>query len=596
MEATTPVADVDGAPSDEKALREELVQLWAQLDAEYIEGEWCDNHRDIIDFIQPQRGQFWLTDTNRGRRGDTRVINNCAWDYGRKLAAAMDTGITSEAREWFVVGTENPQDAQDHGVREYCHEFQEALYAFISKAGWYAPNRNVYLDLIGPGTGLMLIESDDKNGARCTHVPVGSYRIAVDSAGEVNTVVRRFVYSAAQMAQEFGLEKCSQAVQKAVREKKAQAAKFTVLHVIRERQSYDPEKLDAKNKPWASYWLEIGAGQVTGQSLLYQTNDPIGPSGLLRESGYDSCPFYCPRWDSVGLNAYGTDSPGWMTVGDVKALQDLELGEATLQALIMDPPMTEPDGLKDGSMTPGARIPIPSDAKVKYETAYEVPPAAVEVADKVIERYERRIARAMYSDILFLLSADQSAQKDTAEAIRGKKEERLLQLGGVFARVSRELRKALIRLASLASAKGLLPKPPQDLLQRRVAIKLDFTNPLVTAQRAVGAQALAQVVSFGLAAAQAVKGGFDNLDARKATNLYADMMGAAPDVLYSDEEMAQRDAAQAQAANAKAQAESLPQAAGAINDLSNADPDKLQATLERFTPAAGAQATAGLPS
>src|SRR5438128_461315 len=72
--------------------------------------------------------------------------------------------------------------------------------------------------------------------------------------------------------------------------------------------------LDARNKPWASTWIEIGSGTWGTMMPGAQNLDagPLGDSGgILRESGYDEQPFIAPRWNSIGRDPYGKDSPGW---------------------------------------------------------------------------------------------------------------------------------------------------------------------------------------------------------------------------------------------------------------------------------------------
>lgn len=582
--------------TDEREKRERALNRWRELDSEY-NTSWVDTHRDIIDFIQPNHGQFDQTDTNRGTRKDGCIINNFASDKARKISSAIDVGVFSEAREWMVVSTEDERHMEDVGNREYCHTFQESMFAGISKIGWYAPNRNAIDDTVGPATGLVLIEEDAKTVARCTHVPVGQYRVGCDSRGEVNVVVRKFTYTAAQMAQEFKPENCSVAVRMALRRQQTQTAKFTVLHIIEERADIEREhgKIDAKNMAWSSIWLEVGQGYsgsvVPGQS---DSSLPTGPQGLLRESGYNEQPFYCYRWNTVGQNAYGTDSPGWNGIGDVKQLQDIELGSATMLALLMKPPMNRPDELANASLLPGADNPIPSNSHVKFEPSYELNPASVTVTRAEKAEIERRLNATFFGDVLFLLSDHPQNDPKTAEEIRGIKEERLLQLGGVFARISAQARIALKRMAAIFYRAGMLPDPPQKLLESG-RLRIDFVNPLVSAQKALQYGGIQQVVSLAITLAEARKAGDDRLDGDEILDTATEMFGVKPNILYSAEEMAQRRQALAEQANAEAQAKAMPEAAGAINDLSNADPEKLRAMLSQFGPNAVAQgSTAGV--
>lgn len=583
-----PPSGMNYGPESDAEKRRRLLKLWHQLDAEYA--TWRVTHVDIIDYVQPNHGMFWELEQNRGTRKDVKVINNTASDRCRKLGAAMDTAISSEAREWFTESLEDVLAAEDPEVREFLHEDQTALFAFISKIGFYAPNRNALDDCIGPATSLVFIEEDDDRVARVRHVPIGQFRVWVDSSGEDAGCAERYVYTAEQMVREFGEENCSPGVRQAMKQDITQTAKFRVLHVVEKRRDREHGKRDAKNMPWASYWLEVGAGYWSASAMgSTEVTNPLGPIGLLRESGYNEQPFYVYRWNQLGQNAYGTDSPGWVVLGDVKQLQDLEHSSATMLAQIHDPALTVPDALKNASLLPRARNYISGDQKVVVEPTVVIPPQAVEEARFEKKILEERIDAGCYGNILFLLTDSQRAQPQTAEFVRGQKEERLLQLGSAFARISMALRKAIKRMAAIAHRAGLRPTPPESLLRSDAKLRIDFVNPLLAAQKAVGATNLQMLVSFGLAAAQAVQGGFDKLDADEAADTMCDMLGVAPKVLKNDQALAKERAAKAQAANAQAQAASMPQAAAAISDLSNSDPEKMRSMLQTFGPRAQAE-------
>jgi hypothetical protein len=569
--------------------RRRCLKLWRELDSIY-QNSWLPTHRDIIEFMQPNRGAFLPADSNRGNRRDGEIVNDTAGDCLRKLAAAIDTGATSEAREFFTMAPEDPRLSESQAVREYLHEAQTILFALIAKSNFHPANRNVIEDLVGPAIGLMLIMEDPVRFFLCTHVPIGQYRVAADASGEVNTVLRLFTYTAAQMAEEFGLEKLSLGAQSSMRNLNTQTP-YQVLHVIEPRTTREYGKIDAKNKPWSSTWLEIGLGAPTATTPGAEPTDPFAPSQLLRESGFDEQPFSCPRWNQIGQDVYGKDSPGWTTLGDTKALQAMELGSATAIARIYDPPLNVPESLKNASLVPGAINPQPNDSRSKVEPTVMIPPEAVTVGQSERDRIERRVGRGCYSDVLFLLSNDERTQPRTAEEIRGKKEERLLQLGGMFSRFADEhLRRAIGRMFAIAQRRGLLPRPPPELLQDG-RIRLDFQNPLVVAQRAIGFTAMKEILSLGIAVAQARAAGADKIDGDEVMDTGAEMMGVKPSILKSDEKLAQERQQAAKAAQAKAMGEAMTQAAPAIKDLSNSDPEQLRQLAGMFGPAAAAQAT-----
>lgn len=579
-------------------LRRQCWRLWSELDSIW-RMKWFPTVHDIITYIQPNRGEFTEQEVNRGDRRDDSIVNNIASDSTDRLVAAMDTGITSEAREWHTYSPEDPLDAENDGIREYCHTVQSIMFALIARAGFYGPNRNLLADLVGPAFGLVLIEPDADTVFRFEHVPIGSYRLASDARGRVNKVVRQYTLTAEQMVEEFGEENVSIAVRNVmgagVQERRMTQTPFRVLHVIEQRRVREYGKLDAKNKPWRSVWVEIGAGTWGTMMPGAQSLDagPLGDSGgILRESGYDEQPFIAPRWNSLGKDAYGKDSPGWKVLGDVKGLQAWEIGSAKALALIIDPPMNRPADLADASLMPGAMNPLSGNSTAKFEPSFVINPQTVTVAAEKTREFEQRIDRGCYGDVLFLLSRDQNSQPRTAEEIRGRKEERLLQLGGVFARYADEaLKPAIARMFAMAQRAGKLPPPPQQLLKRG-KIKIDFQNPLVTAQKTIQFTGMQQLISLAIAVAQAKVAGADKLDGDEIMDSAADMLGTKPNLLKSDDVLNAERQQAAQAKQAAATGQAMVSAAPAVKDLSNADPEKLRSLLSSLGPAAVAQGTA----
>lgn len=573
--------------------RRRYERRYLELDAIY-RASWLNTHRDIIDNIQPNRGDFLDRDLQRGERRDQQIYNNTASDAARRLAAAMDTGITSEAREWFTLSCEDPVLSESDGIREYLHTVQSIMFALIARSTFYSANRNLLEDLIGPGVGLMFIDPHPDEVWSCEHGPIGGYRLVADSRGKVNGSYRQFTLTASQMFQEFGEENLSPDVLSALRVNLAEQTPFRILHVVEERSLRAFNKIDSLNKPWVSAWLEVGRGLWSGGALApYQgTGMSVEFLGLLRESGYDEQPFIAPRWNSLGRDAYGKDSPGWNTVSDVKGLQALEFDSADVTEKIGNPPLNVPDG--NFSLYPGAlnRMPDNASAHARAEPTIVIPPEAVTVLDNKIQRYEQRIDRGFYGDVLFLLSRDQQAQPKTAEEIRGQKEERLLQLGGVFARYADEaLKPAIARFFAMAQRAGKLPPPPPELLKHG-KVRIDFQNPLVTAQKAIGFTAMGQYASFAIGVMQAKTAGADKIDENEMLDTAADMLGLKPNVNKSDDQLAAERQQKQQQAQMAAAGQAMPQAAGAIKDLSSVDPDKLRSVLSPLGPNAVAQGVA----
>lgn len=566
--------------------RQRYLRRYSDLDVQYA--NWRTTHEDIIRYLQPGRGRFdYREQENKGLRADELVVNDTGVNSSEKLSAAMDTGITSPAREWFRLTTSDPKANEQPGVREALHEIQDELYQIITGSNAHDGFRAVYRDLVGPATSVLFIEPDDREVLRTIHVPCGQYRLATDARGRVSVVFRRFAMTVRQIVERWGMKPGQDEpdwtnISQDVRERWDHDRRdewIDVLHVVERRMLRVVGARDKKNKPWASCWLECNA-----------PNDST--VGLLEESGYDEQPFIAPRWDVIGQDAYGRGSPGWQTLGDVRALQILERTGAKMLAKILDPPLSEPDGLRNSSTLPGHRNKTGASG-ARAEPTVVIPPAAVQVNAEEKRQHERRVERGHFADVLYIISSDQRATPATATEIRAKQDERLLQLGGVFSRFGHEGLSIFIdRALALAQRAGRISKESIDaVLQAGVEIRIDFQNILVAAQKTLGISAVDRLIATAanLHAAGRPEG-LKKLDPYEIMDTAADMLGVKPNLLIDDEKLAQMDAAAAQQKQAAVQGQSMIATAPALKQLSETDPQKLQELLARFGPAALAAA------
>ena len=68
------------------------------------------NHwRELSDYIQPHRGRFFVTDRNKGRKRNNNILDNTGTLALRTLSSGMMAGLTSPARPWFRLRTQDPE-------------------------------------------------------------------------------------------------------------------------------------------------------------------------------------------------------------------------------------------------------------------------------------------------------------------------------------------------------------------------------------------------------------------------------------------------------------------------------------------------------
>src|ERR1019366_2867481 len=99
---STPTQRTIGKHEQQK--RDLVLRRWMELDAIYFTW-WLPVHTEIVQYIWPNRAEFFQYEANKGYQRDLQILDNTATIAGRKLTAALDTGITSEARVWFTLAS-----------------------------------------------------------------------------------------------------------------------------------------------------------------------------------------------------------------------------------------------------------------------------------------------------------------------------------------------------------------------------------------------------------------------------------------------------------------------------------------------------------
>jgi hypothetical protein len=584
----------------------DYMREWGMLDQQYTSGQWQTRQREVLDFVQPYRGRFDLDSANQQPRKDQHIVNDTATDAAKKLSAAALTGITSAARKWFGFSSMMPEVRDDHESRDWFDQARDLLLQLFGESNFYKVLPSIYDDLICPATSLAWLEEDERDVIRAVHTPVGQYRMCVDSRRRVSRVFWRFSMTVDQVVEKFGqrpdgeldLSNFSPSLQNQWRDKRYYDW-VTILHVTEPRVRRLHGKIDAKNKPWASCWMEW-SGPMSQTGGLHQPRDPAGPYTLLDEGGWDEQPFAAPRWDVVGEDAYGSQSPSMQAIGDIKGIQALENSGVAIIATMQKPPMNVPPSLTSGSLVPGAKNNI-EDPRIKFEPSYVPRADAVTVGENKLRQYEMRIQRAHYGDLLFLISSDPRTQPATAEEIRAKQQERLLALGGFFGRFSDEALTPLInRALAIAQRKGLLPPPPRKLLEVAMRggqrlVKAEYLNSIAEAQKAQGVAPILGWVNDMVTIAKTLgrtdvtdKVNFDGV-----AEMTADMRGVPAKLVVPDDVIQARRQAQAQAAQQQVQQQQAVEQAKAVKDLSQADPEQMDRMFSAFGSAAQAEATGG---
>lgn len=545
------------------SIREQVERRLGQMKQERARG-WEQNWRDLSDYIEPRTGRWALSDTNDGKRRDQKIINGTATYSARVLEAGMMSGITSPARPWFKFATPDPGLMEFGPVKVWLHQAENAMREVFVKSNLYNALPTVYGEEGIFGTAALAAMQDDAELVRFYPFTIGSFYIANSSRNQVDTIYREFRMTARQMVQQFGVDSVSSTV-KGMAERNPESW-VDVCHAIEPNDGRIHGRMDNRNMPYRSvYWEKGGDKDQT-----------------LRVSGFREFPAMAPRWKVNGEDIYGS-GPGALAIGDIKALQLLERRKAEMIEKGVRPPMIAPESMRGqkASIVPGdityANV---QQGMQGFVPAYMVDASWLGGIRSEIQAHEDRINTAFFVD-LFLMIAQMDSVR-TATEIAERKEEKMLMLGPVLERLNDELLDPLIdrtfglmleqsapRWAGLLPGKPVLPPPPQELAG--MDLRVEYISILAQAQKALGVASIERTLGFAGNLAGIDPSVLDKLDLDQAMDEYAAMIGIAPTILRSDEQVAEIRRQRAEAQQDEAAVNQMGQAIQGAKLLSETD-------------------------
>lgn len=563
--------------------REQLDRMRGQLELE--RSSFVSHWRELGEFIKPRRPRFTLSDRNKGDRRSQSIVDSTATLAARTLRSGMMSGITSPARPWFKLSVQDPALREDEQVKLWLAEVTKRMHDIFLRSNLYKSLPTLYDDMGTFATGAMLVE-ETFNGKtiHTTVVPVGSYMIATDDEGKVNTFIREFGMTVRQLVGKFGKKDGMGRLlmeepdfwdnfSQQVKDHWTNGRKDTwvdVVHAIDPNPDFNPEKLASKYKAFRSCYYERGAQQGSINYAMPENNK------FLRESGYDYFPVLAPRWETTGEDSWGTSCPGMEALGDVKQLQKGERRGMQAIEKSVNPPLVGPTALrtvKTSLLSGDVNYLDEREGQKGLRPVHEVKPNTRELEDKQAQ-VRARIRRAYYEDLFLMLATDPRSQPPTAREIEERHEEKLLALGPVLEQLNQDLLDPLIDITfDIMLRQRLIPPPPQAL--SGATLKVDYISVMAQAQKLVGLAGMERFMQFvGQLGSQT--GDLSHLDVVDIDELiveYADMLGVPPKVIRAIPQIKAIREARLQAQQAQARMAQIQAGATAARDLAAADMD-----------------------
>lgn len=532
--------------AEEKTLRQMLERRLAELKQE--RNSFFPHWQELTRFLSPRTGKYLTVDRNKGAKKNDEIINSCATTSLRTLKSGMHAGMTSQARPWFRLTTDDAEMMKNAAIKEWLFEVENRMRIVFSRSNFYNVMPQLYGSTGGHGTAAMAILEDHETVIRCFPFPVGTFMIALNDRLKCDTLYRQFPMTVRQVVMAFGLDNVSQTV-RSMWDRGSYEQPVEIVHAIEPNRDRDTSKLNAKDKPVRSVYWEAGASR---------------DHQFLRESGFDEFPVMAPRWDVEGDDIYGY-SPGMDALGLVKGLQFYEKRKAEAIDKMVRPPMLADASLRmqRSSILPGDVTYIDNLANMQnagFRPAYQFNPNTAELRADINE-IKQEIRKIFFEDLMLMFATSDVSQV-TAREVEERHQEKLLVLGPTIERFGEELYDpAIDRTFSIMLRRGLIPPAPKDLQGQ--SLKVEYISIMAQAQKLIGTASMERVTGYVGNLANFNPEAVDKLNIDAAIDEYASMHGVPPNVIRSKDEVGGIRQKRAQAQQSQQAMQALPAMADA---------------------------------
>ncbi|HTI86319.1 MAG TPA: portal protein [Alphaproteobacteria bacterium] len=465
--------------------------------------------QEIAEVLRPSRADFSAPPTQDRPIKPHGVFDSAPVLAADNLASGLWGMITNSANTWFELRHPVTEINDRQEVRLWLDACTRVLRDAFAANGqkFYARVLELYQDMVAFGTAVFYVDEVPPAGTRagglhfsCRHL--GECLIAENELGEVDTVYRRFAFTARQAERKWG-DAAGPKVIKAI-ERNRPNEKFEFLHAVLPNDDRDPSRADAKGMGWRSVVVAVDDRRV------------------VSEGGYHEFPFMVPRWSTSARQVYG-DSPASLAIADVRMLNVMSKVTITAAEKTIDPPLLAADerGLRGVRTAPGAIIygGIDSQGRARYQPLQTN--GQVSLGLEMAEQRRQAIREAFYFSLLLMVASPNA----TATEVLAREQEKLRLMGPHLGRIESEfLDPCIDRVFAVLMRAGALPPPPPAVLAAP-GLKVEYVSPLARAQKAAEGEAIVRTFEAMAPLMQAAPTVVDNFDVDAVARALADAYG-----------------------------------------------------------------------
>lgn len=549
-------------PERPTSLAQETIDLATQLNSD--RSTWDTLWQDISKYVMPAKSDI-LEEKTPDISGWTQNLHDItASQANMKLASGSFDYLVSG--KWFLY--EAPEEYRkqigDNGKRWY-KECSEIAQRELNRSNWDMEIHELFLDRGGFGTGgMFVLEGPGQQGLRFSNQAIGTYAILENEDKMVDTFIKTTSMTVRNMVKKYGYENCAKKVRECYDKGGKELSKtFEVIHRISPRDDVRAGPQRGDQKPWASIHVD-------------KENKK-----LLQVSGFDEQAFIVSRFLRWGRHAYGY-CPSVLALPITRSVNLLEKYMDALVEIAAFPRVLIPYTL-DGNVdlrSSGVTLYDPNNPNAiprewATEGRYDI---GLDRGEKM-----REFINDAYHVALFEALADRTKQMTATEVLE-LKEEKLVNFSPTFARMRQEIfNPVLYRVFNILYRQGKFPDPPDEVraILPNGATGIIIPEVALTSKLALAMKALENknFVEFLAMAEMLFQIKPESVDWIKddAVKLLSENAGVSVDFINTQEDVDKIRDARAKQQQAAAAAEAAKAAAGVAKDMSQANPQVVDA-------------------
>ena len=522
----------------------------AELEVAYnaIKGDW----QDLADYFLPRSVRFLARTANKTPVKNRKIKYSTPLLAVRNFSSGMMSGATSPATNWFKVRVRNYGHEGNYPVKKWCNTVETLFRDIFNSSNLYRILPSVYKQIGVFGISVLGMMNDETSVLRCQLLPIGSYRIAKNSKGEVDTICRVYMETAKNLYDKFGEENVSKEVLSAIESNRYEEL-FEIVHFVEPNKDFLPSSVWAENKKYVSVYYEWASTEEK----------------FLSKSGFDKFPYAVFESEVNGEDVYPCECPGVNALPDVKQLMSMVIDEGKAVKKMISPTYKGPASLKNKKMIDAPAAFIEEDENRRgLSPIYEVNPRVLEV-DSIIEKLKQSIKEIFYND-LFAMILNTAERSRTATEVNELKEEKMVLLSPLLQQIHNGLNHIIDWVFEECIRLDILPEPPQEIMGSNMDI--EFVSTLAQAQKAVKISAMERFTTFTINLAQSLDPSLKNkLNANKIVDDYADFANISPEQIVPTSEVEKRKKKEEDAQNQKQMIEQVKNSTEIIKNIAGVD-------------------------